>query len=111
MHDPGQGVTQPAAALKGMSGRDEHSLVADAMFIDPAAGDYRVRDGSPALRLGFVNFAMDQFGVQYPKLKAIAPYPGAAGSGRGKARHSSLVPGGEADPVARGDRAQRVRSG
>jgi membrane-associated protease RseP (regulator of RpoE activity) len=46
--------------------------VADAQFVDPAHGDYRVRDGSPALALGFVNFPMDQFGVQKPEFKAIA---------------------------------------
>ena len=44
-------------------------------FVDPAHGDYRVKDGSPALALGFVNFPMDQFGVQKPELKAIARVP------------------------------------
>jgi len=34
-----------------------------------------VKDGSPALALGFVNFPMDQFGVQKPELKAIARIP------------------------------------
>ena len=67
--------TAPAATLQQQSGRDEHSIVADAMFIDPAHGDYRVKDGSPALALGFVNFPMDEFGVQKPELKAIAHTP------------------------------------
>ena len=49
--------------------------MADAQFVDPAKGDYRVKDGSPALALGFVNFPMDQFGVQKPALKAIARTP------------------------------------
>jgi membrane-associated protease RseP (regulator of RpoE activity) len=49
--------------------------MAHAMFIDPANGDFRVEDGSPALKLGFVNFPMDQFGVQKPELKAIARTP------------------------------------
>jgi membrane-associated protease RseP (regulator of RpoE activity) len=62
----------PAARLQQQSGRDEHSIVADAQFIDPAHGDYRVKAGSPALALGFANFPMDQFGVQKPELKAIA---------------------------------------
>jgi hypothetical protein len=62
----------PATLLQRQSGRDENSIIADAQFIDPAKGDYRVKDGSPALALGFVNFAMDQFGVQRPELKAIA---------------------------------------
>jgi hypothetical protein len=65
----------PATALQRQSGRDENSIVADAQFMDPAKGDYRVKDGSPALALGFVNFAMDQFGVQKADLKAIARTP------------------------------------
>lgn len=67
--------TAPATRLQQQSGRDEHSIVADAMFIDPAHGDYRVKDGSPALALGFVNFPMDEFGVQKLELKAIAHTP------------------------------------
>jgi hypothetical protein len=67
--------TTPATALQRQSGRDEHSLVGDAQFVDPAEGDYRVKEGSPALALGFVNFPMDQFGVQKPELKAIARTP------------------------------------
>ena len=65
----------PATRLQQQSGRDVHSIVADAQFVDPAHGDYRVKDGSPALALGFVNFPMDQFGVQKPELKAIARTP------------------------------------
>jgi PDZ domain len=65
----------PATQLQQQSGRDEHSIIADAQFIDPARGDYRVKDGSPALALGFVNFPMGRFGVQKPELKAIARVP------------------------------------
>ena len=65
----------PAPRLHGQSGRDEHSIVADAQFVDPAQGDYRVKEGSPALTLGFVNFPMDRFGVQRPGLKALARTP------------------------------------
>lgn len=65
----------PAIQLQVLSGRDEQSVVADAGFVDPAQGDYRVRDGSPALALGFVNFPMDRFGVQKPDLKALARVP------------------------------------
>src|ERR1035437_7096442 len=71
MHKDGAEIA-PATALQRQSGRDEHSILADAQFMDPARGDYRVKAGSPALALGFVNFAMDQFGVQKPELKAIA---------------------------------------
>jgi hypothetical protein len=74
MQKDGAEIT-PATALQRQSGRDTNSIVADAQFIDPAKGDYRVKDGSPALALGFVNFPMNQFGVQKPELKAIARTP------------------------------------
>lgn len=54
---------------------DADSLVGDPMFIDPECGDYRVREESPALKLGFVNFPMDEFGVRPPALKAKAGTP------------------------------------
>lgn len=44
-------------------GLDAHSSNSDPMFVDPSKGDYRVKDGSPALKLGFKNFPMDSFGV------------------------------------------------
>ncbi len=75
LHAPGVVAPGPAAVLQRASGRDEHSVVADAEFVNPAAGDYRVKPGSPALALGFRNFTMDQFGVQRPALKAIARTP------------------------------------
>jgi hypothetical protein len=75
VQDYGAANSAPATQLQQQSGRDEHSIVADAQFIDPAHGDYRVKDGSPALALGFVNFPMDQFGVQKLVLKAVARVP------------------------------------
>jgi len=71
---------EPATRLQRQSGRDEHSLLADAEFVDPARGDYRVKEGSPALGLGIVNFPMDQFGVEKPELKAIARTPRLPGA-------------------------------
>ncbi|WP_182869033.1 PDZ domain-containing protein [Stieleria mannarensis] len=56
-------------------GWDRNSIVADPKFIDPAAGDFRVQSDSPALKIGFENFAMDQFGVKKPALKRIARTP------------------------------------
>lgn len=44
-------------------GYDEHSIVADPMFVDAEHGDYRVGPKSPALSLGFINFDMDKFGL------------------------------------------------
>ena len=56
-------------------GWDANSLAGDLGFIDPAKGDFRVREDSPALKLGFKNFPMDRFGVKKPTLKAIARTP------------------------------------
>ena len=57
------------------AGSDANSISGDPMFMDPAAGDFRVKEGSPAFKIGFRNFPMDQFGVKKPSLKAIAATP------------------------------------
>ncbi|TAE75328.1 MAG: signaling protein [Verrucomicrobia bacterium] len=57
------------------AGGDAHSLAGDPMFVDPASGDFRVADDSPALKISFKNFPMDRFGVKKPSLKAIAKTP------------------------------------
>ncbi|MEI7730418.1 MAG: PDZ domain-containing protein [Verrucomicrobiota bacterium] len=75
LHKPGQTTPAPATGFQGQSGLDANSIEADARFVDAAKGDYRVRDDSPALKLGFQNFPMDQFGVQKPALKALARTP------------------------------------
>lgn len=54
---------------------DRRSVVADPLFMDPSAGDFRVREGSPALKLGFKNFPMDRFGVKKATLKDLAKSP------------------------------------
>jgi hypothetical protein len=84
LHTPGAAGTAPAKGLQGQSGRDEHSLTGDALFVDAANGDYRVKPGSPALKLGFQNFAMDQFGVSSPRLRAIAKTPKLPGPAPGQ---------------------------
>lgn len=35
-------------------GQDAHSIIADPMFVDPEHGDFALREGSPALAMGFV---------------------------------------------------------
>jgi len=57
------------------SGSDAHSLSGEPMFVDAESGDFRVKDGSTALKTGFKNFPMDQFGVKTPALKSIAKTP------------------------------------
>ena len=74
-HTPGMSDTTPATELQKQSTLDKNSIRADALFLDPSQGDYRVMPNSPALKLGFKNFPMDRFGVQSPKLKAIARTP------------------------------------
>jgi len=51
-------------------GFDQESIVGDPLFIDPANGDYRVGQDSPALALGFQNFPVDRFGVRKPEFQA-----------------------------------------
>ena len=53
-------------------GFDVDSLFADPLFIKPAKGDYRVKPNSPALKLGFKNFPMDNFGVLKPEFRTEA---------------------------------------
>jgi hypothetical protein len=57
------------------NGCDANSLVGDPLFLDAENGDYRVRDNSPALLLGFTNFPMDDFGVVSENLRSIAKQP------------------------------------
>ncbi len=86
-HAPGR--TGPASELRKASRRDQHSIHGDAMFVDPAGGNYQVKEGSAALALGFENFAMDQFGVVSSKLKAEVKTPFLPGT-----EQSELSPGG-----------------
>jgi hypothetical protein len=54
------------------NGTDKNSVKGNALFINPSNGNYGVSPESPALRIGFVNFEMNEFGVVSPELKAIA---------------------------------------
>jgi len=96
LHTPGKTDPAPAAVLQRQSGLDRHSLEADALFVNALEGDFRVKHGSPAPKLGFQNFPMDQFGVQNPKLKAIARKP--------------VIPGVDTPPAAtlRSNRDSRI---
>ncbi|MCP5522029.1 MAG: hypothetical protein H7A46_10835 [Verrucomicrobiales bacterium] len=46
------------------SGHDQGSILADPMFIDPKAGDFRLRPDSPALQVGFIPFDPSEAGVR-----------------------------------------------
>jgi hypothetical protein len=56
------------------NGCDIHSMSGVPMFRDADKGDYRVREDSPALKVGFKNFSMN-FGVVSPRLKKIVKKP------------------------------------
>ena len=58
-----------------INGCDEHSLVGDPLFLDSENGDFRVKDESPALHVGFANFQVIEFGVVSEKLRKIAKHP------------------------------------
>ncbi len=76
VHQAGAVGSKPALELQSQSHRDEHSIVADARFVEDAvAGDFQVKPDSPALALGFQNFLMDRFGVVSARLKAIGRQP------------------------------------
>jgi hypothetical protein len=69
------------------AGRDLHSIAGDPMFVDAATGDFRVKPDSPALKIGFKNFAMGEFGVQSPELRSLARQPQI-----GNARQENVTP-------------------
>ncbi|RED61883.1 PDZ domain-containing protein [Cohnella lupini] len=75
LHQTGLLEPSPALRLQELSGADKHSVMADALFVDTANGDYQVRDASPAIGLGFRNFPMDRFGVRKSELKKLAKTP------------------------------------
>ncbi|SMP43590.1 PDZ domain-containing protein [Neorhodopirellula lusitana] len=46
----------------------ENDVFADPLFVDPENRNYKVKADSPALKLGFKNFPMDQFGHQMTRV-------------------------------------------
>jgi len=54
---------------------DLNSQNGDPQFVDAEHCNFQVKATSPAIKLGFKNFPMDQFGVTKPSLKAIAKTP------------------------------------
>ncbi len=45
------------------SGQDQHSLLADPLFVDPAQRDFRLQPQSPAAKVGFKPFPLTGFGL------------------------------------------------
>ncbi|MGD9518122.1 MAG: hypothetical protein AB7W28_01275, partial [Armatimonadota bacterium] len=73
---PGVGRDEQWAKWREM-GFEQHSIVADPQFVDPARDDYRLRPTSPALRLGFKPLPVKRIGCQASKYRATWPlvYP------------------------------------
>ena len=69
------------------AGTDANSQAADPMFLDPAKGDYRVKEESAARQLGFKHFATDRFGV----LSAIGGLVGALLNARANSPALTMV--------------------
>ncbi|MDP4209004.1 MAG: PDZ domain-containing protein [Bacteroidota bacterium] len=64
--------SQAALTKARANGVDRHSLFGDPRFLNPETGEFSVREGSPALNIGFENFRMDRFGVKDSALQKIA---------------------------------------
>lgn len=47
-------------------GQDLHSIIADPLFVNPARGDFRLKPGSPAERIGFQPIDMSRNGCLSP---------------------------------------------
>jgi len=54
---------------------DKNSLYGNPKFVNPEIGDFSVEESSSALKLGFKNFSMEDFGVKNKQLKSFAKKP------------------------------------
>lgn len=62
-HSAGQPVVFPGGldleAWREERGQDRHSIIADPRFVDAGSDDYRLRDDSPARKIGFEPFELE----------------------------------------------------
>jgi S1-C subfamily serine protease len=98
-------TTRAALEAAQARGTDMASVAADPAFAAPLAGDYTVTNAAAAARAGFVNFAMDDFGVRPARLKALAAtpaFPAPAGA--------ADLPAADAPRVVAGMTVKRVQT-
>ncbi|MGO8714041.1 MAG: right-handed parallel beta-helix repeat-containing protein, partial [Rhizomicrobium sp.] len=57
-------------------GLDQHSVVADPLFVNAAKDDYRLKGDSPALKLGFKPIPIEKIGPYKDELRASWPIKG-----------------------------------
>lgn len=58
-----------------VNGADHHSQTGDPKFVDAGIGDFRISEDSPAWKIGFHNFEMNNFGVRSKRLKRMVKTP------------------------------------
>jgi parallel beta-helix repeat protein len=63
----------PAASKAAADKLDQHSVVADPLFVAPARDDYRLRADSPAFKLGFQPIPLEKIGPYKDPLRASWP--------------------------------------
>ncbi len=74
----GATATKSAEDLQSLSGQDAASLEGDALFRDSARGDFSLRGGSPARRLGIASLSSGDYGVRSERLRTFARTPDIA---------------------------------
>ncbi len=61
-------------------GLDKHSVIADPLFVNRAADDYRLKPNSPAFKLGFQPIPVEKIGPYKSELRASWPIKQAIGA-------------------------------
>jgi hypothetical protein len=78
--DPKDMPTDRWPAWWQAQGQDQHSIVADPLFVDPEHDDYRLKPDSPALKLGFQPIPIEKIGPYADPLRASWPIVEAEGA-------------------------------